>query len=529
MSFLENNKKVFLVLFIIYFVANIPLLINFNGIYWDDWALFGNSIDTLNRMFFDAVGYAGYSVSYLHYYMINSLGIYSYRILTFALLFLNGYFVFKILCTISVFSYKDRFFITLFFMIAPLYSAKVALINFPYTLFSTIFFFAFFILSVLLSNLRHFKRILILLLFFVSFLVNSLLVFYIIVLIYIFYKKYNYQMYFLKNISYFVKNNFDFILLPVLFFIIKSIWFLPTGVYGSDYNRISIYMILNPKAYIESFATSFLEPFFATLNTISYITVIFILFSIIWACVSKKKYISDYACANKNNIALMILGILIFVFGSMPYIAVGKIPSSEDWSSRFQLLLPLGFAIVFYYGLGFLFKIKVFGYILIYFILAFCYTHIIEQIRYNIDWFYQQSIVENYKGNKDIKNHTTFILENRIQNKFAQNRLLRFYEINGMSKMAFGDDRRLFAYNQNQLELYSKNYRDFDEFNFSSWIQEDVVAVYLKSNENFEASSKKNKIKTFLRLKYYELFDKEKFKNLVKDLVTIEVKYARGN
>jgi hypothetical protein hcinC1_06020 len=527
MSFLENNRKVFLVLFTIYFIINIPLLINFNGIYWDDWTLVGHSLDTLNRTFFEAVGYAGYFVSYIHYYMINVLGVYSYRISTFILLFSNVYFVFRILCTISVFSYKDRFFITLFFMIAPLYSAKVALINFPYTLFSTIFFFAFFILSVLLNNLRHFKRILILLLFFVSFLVNSLLVFYIIVLIYIFYKKYNYQMCFLKNISYFIKNNFDFILLPVLFFIIKSIWFLPSGAHGSDYNRISIYAILNPKAYIESFATSFLEPFLATLNTISYITVIFILFSVVWACVSKKIYISDYACANKNNIALMILGVLIFAFGAMPYIAVGKMPASEDWSSRFQLLLPLGFAMVLYYGLGFLFKIKVYAYVIVYLVLAFCCTHIVEQARYNIDWFYQQSIIENYKSNKDIKNHTTFFLKSRIQNKFAKNRLLRFYEINGMSKLAFGDDKRLFMYNQNELELYGNKYIAFNEYNFSSWIQEDAVVVYLKSNEKFEASSEKNKLKTFLRLKYYELFDKENFKNLIKDLVTIEVKHAR--
>ena len=92
--------------------------------------------------------------------------------------------------------------------------------------------------------------------------------------------------------------------------------------------------------------------------------------------------------------------------------------------------------------------------------------------------------------------------------------------------MAFGDDKRLFVYNQNELELYGKKYRVFNENNFSSWIQEDAVVVYLKSNEKLEASSKKNKLKTFLRLKYYELFDKENFKNLIKDLVAIEVKHA---
>ena len=61
MSFLESNKKVFLILFSIYFLVNIPMLLNFNGIYWDDWTLVDQSIETLNRTFFDAVGYAGYA------------------------------------------------------------------------------------------------------------------------------------------------------------------------------------------------------------------------------------------------------------------------------------------------------------------------------------------------------------------------------------------------------------------------------------------------------------------------------------
>ena len=52
MSLLESNKKVFLILFSIYFLVNIPMLLNFNGIYWDDWTLVDQSIETLNRFFF---------------------------------------------------------------------------------------------------------------------------------------------------------------------------------------------------------------------------------------------------------------------------------------------------------------------------------------------------------------------------------------------------------------------------------------------------------------------------------------------
>lgn len=186
MNFLESNKKVFWILFSIYFIVNIPFLLNYNGIYWDDWVIVDQDLETLNAMFTQAVGYAGYIISYLHYFMINYLGVFSYRVLTFLLLFFSGWFVYKILSDLSIFSSKDRFFLTIFFLVAPLYNAKVALINFPYTLFSFIFFLAFYLLSNTYENLVIRKRIFILSLFFISFLVNSILVFYAIVLIYIF-------------------------------------------------------------------------------------------------------------------------------------------------------------------------------------------------------------------------------------------------------------------------------------------------------------------------------------------------------
>ena len=168
MNFLESNKRVFWILFTIYFIVNIPFLINFNGIYWDDWTLVGHSIETLNRTFFGTVGYAGYITSCLHYFMINELGVYSYRLFTFVLLFLSGWFVFKILSTISIFSLKDKFFISVLFLVIPLYSAKIALIDFPYTLATYIFFFSFYLLSKYLNNLGILKRVIILSLFFLS-------------------------------------------------------------------------------------------------------------------------------------------------------------------------------------------------------------------------------------------------------------------------------------------------------------------------------------------------------------------------
>lgn len=496
MSFLESNKKVFLILFSIYFLVNIPMLLNFNGIYWDDWTLVAHSIETLNRTFFGAVGYSGYATSYLHYFMINELGIYSYRLFTLILLFLSGWFIFKILSTISIFSSQDRFFITILFLVAPLYSAKIALIDFPYTFYSFLFFLGFLILSSYIYRLNLFVRVMVLIIFFFSFFVNSLLVFYAVVLLYIFYKIYNTKLSFIKNFILFIKTKIDFIILPILFFIVKSIWFVSSGAHGSDYNKISIFAMLNPINYLKSFSYSFVEPIAISFASKGF-GILFVIIVFLIVFFRKKLNFSQNCEENPSyTLSLLFLGVIVFIFGAMPYIAVGKFPTSEDWLSRFQLLLPLGFSLVLFYTLKLILKKEIFTNTIIICIIAFSFFHIKEQIMYNIDWFYQKSIIENFKENEEIKNNTTFIIDNKIQDKFAKNRVFRFYEINGMSKKIFEDDKRLFVNSIKDIKLY-KQYKEYDEYNFKSWIYESPKLLLITNNFNFEKLRNKEKTNFF--------------------------------
>lgn len=524
MSFLENNKKVFLVLFIIYFVTNIPLLINFNGIYWDDWVLFGNSIDTLNRMFFEAVGYAGYSASYMHYYMINSLGIYSYRILTFALLFLSGYFVFKILYTIPIFSSKDRFFITLFFLIAPLYDAKIAIINFPYTLYSTLFFFAFYILSVAFNDLKLSKRISILVLFFISFLLNALLVFYAIVLVYIFYKSYNRQVCFLNSVIYCIKNNFDFILLPIVFFAIKYTLFVPTGLYA-NYNSIDLSLALNLKQYYLVFIDSFYMPILVSLVGLPCFILIVLFISIFNLNISQTdryKYGGIY-------LYLLVLGFMIFFSGSFAYIVVSKPPAIYNWASRFQALLPLGFSFILYYGLKILssiLKLKIFiEYFLIsILIVAFSIYSFRVQYGYNIDWLYQQGIMENFAHSPIVLENDTFAVAVNLGNKLAQKRILNFYELNGLSRRVLGSDNKLYFayYDKYAFENY-KMFLGHKQYNYSSWNKSDIINIRIDDNidNGFNGGLKKSLL-FFLKLRYLEIMDIKRFKAEIRKLLILD-------
>ena len=92
-----------------------------------------------------------------------------------------------------------------------------------------------------------------------------------------------------------------------------------------------------------------------------------------------------------------------------------------------------------------------------------------------------------------------------------------------MSKNIFEDDNRLFANSIKEIELY-KQYKNYDEYNFKSWVYESPKLLLITNNLEFNNLRFKDKIKYFIKLKYFEFFNPQEFKKLVKDLVEIKVK-----
>lgn len=511
------------IIFLIYLISNIPLLLNINGLYWDDWAYFYNSFETLHNATKQSVGLAAFSQS-IPFYFISSLdnGILIFRIITFFTIFLNGYFVYKILNTVSFFKKEDSKIIMLIFVISPLYSAKISIIDFQYTLYSFIFYFAFFLLSKFINSLTIFNRLIILSLFFISFFTNSILVFYMIVLIYIFFIKYQNKNSFFINIKNISKNNFDFILLPVLFFIIKSIWFKPNGLFGLiDYNAISINKMINPKYYIDYFSSSFFEPLLNSLSITSYLLVVFVFVPLI---LFFKKYDFNNRLDFRDELIIFIFGIIAFILATMPYIAVGKITdSSIGFLTRYEVLIPLSFSLLIYYGIRLFFNNSFHKYIIIFLIISFSLFNIKEQLWFNKDWYYQLSIKENLKELEIVKNNTTFIVkDNLLKDKLHHGRNLSFFEMGGMTRNIFGNDNRFFVLDVKHIELFTK-YKNYKQYNFSSWIEAEPIFITLEDNVNslFNQGTKKS-LKYLLKLKYLELTNEEEFLKEIKTLVEIE-------
>ncbi|MFN4220558.1 MAG: hypothetical protein ACK4GJ_06565, partial [bacterium] len=437
-----------------------------------------------------------------------------YRVLTFILWFLSGVFVYKILKTMNFMKESDRFYISLLFLISPLYVSKIALICFPYTFCNAVFYYGFYLVSISDINRMEIKRRLyILFLFFISFFTNSFLVFYLVVLLYMFYKVYDSGDSFLGNLRRFVISKLDFLLLPIVFFVIKSIYFASSGFY-EDYNRINLNYIYDMKMYALSFVGSFIEPLKDSLGlaaVIVYANLIYISLFIYFS-VSKEEI--------RRYCILFSLGIFLFLLGSLPYVAVGKIPADIQWDSRLQLLLPLGFSLILYGTLSVTSEIfglqrflKVF---LVFIVVSFMYYHAKNYIKYNMDWYYQKGVIENFRENKKIYENTTFIVnDSELRERLAKKRYLACYEYAGMSREAFNLDDKLFVPFGEKIELYSK-YKIFITHNFSNWIYKEPVYLTIKG-------IKRNALFYFY-LKYLELFNKDRFKDEIKKLVVIEVK-----
>lgn len=528
MIFFQSDKKTIFTLFTIYTIANLFLLLNYNGIYWDDWALYNNEYDVLLNMHIQAAGKQGYISTPIRYIFANTgdIGFFLSKVLIFLFLFCTGYFLFKVLKRFEFFSPIDRFFIVLFFIIAPLNSAKIALINFQGNLRVFVFFFAFYLVIQYLfeKENRILLRGFILLLFFLTFGTNSLLVFYAIVPLYIFYVTYSHKDSFNKNVFIFIKTKIDFILLPIVFYIMKSIYIMPSGLY-QGYNKIQIENILNLDMYYQTFILSFIEPIQLSIQNISSLIIVaFVLLLLLSNVFSRQN--NDM---NKKDIYLLTLGFIVFFLGAFAYLAVGKIPNLNDWESRFQVLLPLGFSFILYYGvqiisnlLNFKTVIKYFVYLIL--IISFIIFHVKDQIKYNIDWFYQQSIIENFKTTEQIVQHSTFVVENELYDKLAKSRTLRFYELNGMSKEAFGKDDKLFVANEQQI-VSVEEFKTSKEMNFSLWEKEVPLYFKIKENPNIPFNKGQGKtLKYFFMLKYLEIFNPIEFKKEIKNLVFFEFK-----
>ena len=474
MNILHHKFKFHLQLFLIYLICHGGIFFILNSIYWDDWTLFNTSEKTIFSTFKQAGGSFFNFTAILHTTIIP-FGIWIYRILTFLLFFLTGLLFFKILLNNKRINADTAKFIVILFLVLPFNSARVALIDFPYTIGYFLFFLAWRFKKIRLFSLP---------VFFFSFNVNSLPFLYLLVI---------FDLYFDKaddinvvNVKSFLVNKIDYILLPCAFFFIKYKYFVTSGLYNTYNSNFQIKnLVLTPIRQFIDFTHLDLNLFFLVCCIL--ILNIF------------KPFNHIVIKSNYSNIYIAILAIVLAVF---PYWILGLTPSFFDWSSRHQLLMPLGLSLIITY---FLSKTETNRYIYFTFFLSFSIViNATNYFNFWKDWNKQKELISVLKINPSLKDKKLILVKDNTLDYNALNRPYRFYEWNGLFKYAYNNESR-FVLNYSEADLYKNGYFNdfFNEFgNAKGYVRINLKDATVVIIDKIESKTTLGKFKDIIRPKF---------------------------
>lgn len=512
---LFKKKDIFFII-LIYSTAHIWILLN-NGIFWDDWTIFNVNNQTIINTFIQA----GYPLNGYFHVFLQSHGVILYRLLTFVTFLIAALCLNSVLKNIKSLDTFSRLFIVIVFMIFPVNTARIAMINIFYGVGYALFFIGFWITAEYVKTKKILLRVLAIFVLYASFFVNSLLVFYGLVILYLWISNDDFEI----TIKY-AKNKFfqyfDFIVLPFLFWAIKMIYFVPFGYY-EGYNKLTISTILNilkPHVIALTLFKSFIMVIYQTALVSVYIIIIIgILYILTRRFLKLDSNIWRNQCNYKGWIYLLS-GLFIFYLGIFPYLAVGLIPGQENWASRHQLLVPLGSSLLIYAVIcNRSINLKIFFSIVL--VIAFLWVNFQNYIEYQLDWYKQLSIIENVKDNDKIILGKTFLIKDNTKQLNAKQRNYRFYEYTGLLKYTFGEQTR-FATNEEGFKAITEYSRFFiDEYNlrnYSPTSPEYSIII----NPGPGAIDKRNIISIF-KLRYYETFDKQQFNKNIMLLLSLNI------
>jgi hypothetical protein len=438
-----KDKKDLTILFLFYLIAHGGLLFIPNALYWDDWIAYQSTSEFIYKF----VSHLGSALNINAHILIimSMIGLWAYKLLTFAFFFLAGLLLNLILKKYKNICAEDRFFITIIFLIAPFNIARLCNSVFQYSLSYFIFFLAWYLLG------RY--RLLTLALFFISFNTNSLLFFYLLPIMDYFYRNGAFDDF--KSLIRVIIKNIDFLLLPIIFYIIKIIYYQPYGEY-ENYNKIV------------NFSEFFNAPYNQINDIFRFLSNLKLIDSIIYIPVII--YLLKLNLFNAKNessncsLMLVIIGLFAFVLASFPYWLAGHTPTFNGWESRHQLLQPLGFALLVVGILNMSFDKKyIFNSTLKHIIIGLIISISINfQFRIYVKAFSdnqkQNVLVNEFSKNQIIKNNNLFIIKDlTISSKNIFNRSYETYVWNGILTKAFGDQKR-FGVAFDNLDL--RHYQD---------------------------------------------------------------------
>lgn len=512
---LVSVKKYYVLLSLICLITH-GLLLIISGVWWDDWTLWtSRSITELADI--SSQGGGDPLTPFIRYvFMCMPDGV--YRIIIYILFWLSALLFYHILSHISLFSTIDAFWIAAIFISIPVNDAKATLICSTYTIDLFLFLFAFNLLITVQEKKFRYSivlRVVSLLLFFHSYFTESLLVFMSVVWIYLFYYHWNknIEKNIFKKILIYFKSNWDYLVLPFVFFFFKNIFFTPYGAYA-DYNKVTIDSILYAVIYMPFSATkTFLKICLNYFNYISIISIITIVIILIGYFLFHRKSIHNSERKLFFSMKMAILGIFIFLVGIFPYIVVrnGNSLTSIGVDSRDTILTSFGISIFIYYMINMLnIPSVIHNCICIMIVMLGSLFFFNAYLNYQEDWFQQLELRAELIKNESYKNNNTFLCDFTNESPC---RGTRFYSLNGLSYSVTKKKDKLFmngisdlSYGTHFNKIYLEHYNmdEYDSFDTT------IDGVFLIDNQPISNLD-------LLKMRFNEVFNYDEFLRTISD------------
>lgn len=385
---MNNNWRQYLIILFAYASSQCLLLI-ISGRWYDDWC----SVNISSKGLWQWVLEMGRPDVFITLGLFEILPHGVYRIVTFISFLAVAYMFYYLLEKVMHTNKCEALMICILSVCLPLNDARVHLVIMPYTLGILFFFMGFVFLVNYYEDKKIFQRVLALLFFTLSFTFNSMLFFYSAVGVYLVIKNKKF-----KNILHVL----DFFVLPIAFYLIKTVFFKSSGSYAG-YNQITVIGLMN--GIKNSFMASF--HIFKSINGSlrELLSKYLILAAVVAAVVTiginllqvkrGKNGENKTSSSFKKDILDLLIGFAILFAGLYPYIVVRGLDyvSIEGFDGRDSAVAVFGAAIVLFKILKLVFRKNAV-------IFLVCFTSISGIICFNFRYIeYQQ----NYYQKKDFK------------------------------------------------------------------------------------------------------------------------------
>lgn len=416
----SSQQSNFFPISIIYSIAHIWIFTLGGALYWDDWFFYGAPSSWVYQGFKDAGGFL--FIQPLIFFTFDALGMWAHKFATFSIGLAIAQLFSIILQRDLGFSQREALWVAALASVLPFNIARVALINFSYMLGVLLFLCGWVALE---------KRKTIAAIFFVlAFSTQSLLVFYI----------FPFSCY-LKHFCFDRSNRknkfhlFIFFLLPFVWFIIKNLFFVPEPEIYRGYQKISF---INVGESVLAQYTDFKEYLSSHFGNII-LDRLGLSMGFSALALSMIRCRAPFSVVGFKTVGFRFgLGASMVIFGCFAYWSIGEVPTFSEWTSRHQLLMPFGFAVLIFTVIcATPYFIR--GVIMSLVIGASATVTANNYSDFRADWRKQEDIVLSLSQSNAAMNCKLMVFKDWGA-PFAIDRILRSYEWTGLVHRAFPND-----------------------------------------------------------------------------------------